>query len=128
LEPEILAAHPILKYRVNNFLAGRDMRGLTAGDSRRCYLVKDDITVAGQWHFPCAIYSREHGVPIGPVGPRMRAQRQAWFERHDALRDPICHRYCPDFMAAYNNRCEALTVSRLAHRSATLQPAQAPAA
>jgi hypothetical protein len=114
LEPELLARHPILRFRVTNFLAGRDVRGLAAGDSPRCHLVKDDITVAGQWHFPCAFYCREGGLPIGPVGPEMRAQRQAWSIEHDALEDPICRRYCPDFMAAYNNRCEALAKSGVA--------------
>ncbi len=108
LEPELLAAHPLLRYRVRRLLAGRDVRGLGPGDSPRCHLVKDDSAVAGRWHFPCAIYARECGAPIGPVGPRMRAQRQRWFEQHQALQDPICRRACPDFMADYNRRCEAL--------------------
>lgn len=100
---EILDAHPILKYRVNNILAGRPVRGIDAYDSHRCYLAIDDSVVCGNYHFPCVIQMREHGQPIGEIGPNMRAERIAWAETHDTHADPICQRNCLDVCCDHNN-------------------------
>jgi MoaA/NifB/PqqE/SkfB family radical SAM enzyme len=108
IDEEILAACPILKYRVSNFLQGRDARGIRDGDSHRCHLVRDDCVVAGEWHYPCGPYLRERGKPIGKIHAGMRAERQAWSESHDTHVDPICRAYCSDFYIDYNNRCETL--------------------
>ena len=102
---DILAAHPILCYRVCNMLAGRPVRGLAATDCRRCHLVQDDSIVAGDSHYPCPIYLREQGAAIGKISNFMRAERVAWFERHDTHADPICKKNCLDICADYNNSC-----------------------
>lgn len=87
IEAEIMDAHPILKYRINNFINGRNVRGLTEADNAKCPLVLDDSVIAGDYFFPCVIYMREHGDPIGKVGPDMRAQQKAWVEAHDCFND-----------------------------------------
>lgn len=102
---EILNAHPILKYRVNNIKNGRNVRGLRKEDTTRCHLVQDDSAVAGNFHFPCIIYLREQGNPIGEVGPDMREERVKWFENHDTHKDPICSKNCLDVCIDFNNRC-----------------------
>lgn len=99
----ILNAHPILRYRVQNLLAGRPVRGLTSQDSHACYLVQDDSIVAGDSHYPCPIYLREQGEPIGKISPIMRAERLAWFALHDTYKDPICRRNCLDICIDHNN-------------------------
>ncbi len=104
----ILTRHPILAYRMANLTTGRSVRGLSEHDCRRCHLAIDDALVAGRWHFPCTIYFRERGEPIGKVGPSMRSDRAAWVERHDSHADPICHRNCLDVCVDYNNRAAAL--------------------
>lgn len=104
IEQEILDAHPILKYRVNNFFGGKNVRGISETDCNRCHLVKDDSVVAGRWHFPCVIHMREGGKAIGEVGPNMREERLAWFERHNSYNDPICKKNCLDVCVAYNNK------------------------
>jgi molybdenum cofactor biosynthesis enzyme MoaA len=104
---EILDAHPILKYRVNNLLSGRNVRGISDTDSNRCYLVKDDSAVAGKWHFPCVIYMREGGEPIGEtVGTNMRMDRSLWSRSHNTHTDPICRKNCLDCLVDYNNKIE----------------------
>ncbi|MHA2063474.1 MAG: radical SAM protein [Candidatus Thorarchaeota archaeon] len=103
LPQHILDAHPILKYRVENFRVGRNVRGLKAEDSSRCHLVLDDIAVAGEHHFPCIIYLREGGDPIGKVGPDMRKERAEWCENHNTQEDPICSENCLDVCIDYNN-------------------------
>ena len=101
----ILNAHPILRYRVNNILNGRNVRGIEEYDSHRCYLAIDDSVVCGKYHFPCVIYMREHGNPIGEIGPNMREDRILWSKTHDTQTDPICQKNCLDVCIDHNNYC-----------------------
>lgn len=101
---EFLEAHPLLKYRVNNILGGRNVRGLTPQDTHRCYLVMDDSILAGDSHFPCVINMREGGPPIGTVGPKMREERHRWSLETDTHKNSICKQNCLDVCIDYNNR------------------------
>jgi molybdenum cofactor biosynthesis enzyme MoaA len=101
---KILDAHPILKYRVKNLLSGRNVRGITSSDSNRCYLVRDDSVVAGNWHFPCVIHMREGGEPIGKVSENMQMERFLWSLSHNTHDDPICKNNCLDCLVDYNNK------------------------
>ena len=109
ITPELRQSFPLLNWRCQNFEAGRDNRGLAPGDARRCRLAQDDATIAGGMHYPCNVYFREKGEPIGAAGPDMMAQRMAWSLGHDPLEDPICRRYCMDILREYNNRAEELS-------------------
>lgn len=100
---DIIDKHPILKYRIQHYANGRNVRGITPSDSRACSLVIDDSVIAGDWHFPCVIYLREGGQPIGGVGHQMRAERIAWMENHDTHEDAICSENCLDVCIDYNN-------------------------
>lgn len=104
LEQDIVDKHPILKYRVNNLKNGLNVRGLKTTDCTKCRLILDDSVVAGKWHFPCVIYMREGGGPIGEVGPNMRQERVKWVENHNTHEDQICSENCLDACVAFNNR------------------------
>jgi predicted Fe-S protein YdhL (DUF1289 family) len=108
LDYDILLRHPIespiLKYRIFNMASGKTVRGLTPGCNDRCPLVLDDMAVCDNSHFPCIIYLREGGEPIGQVGPRMRDERFEWSKSHDTHRDSICSKNCLDVCRDYNNR------------------------
>ncbi len=106
IEDEILGVHPILKYRVNNLRAGRDVRSLSPSDAHTCWLMQDDSVVAGEWHFPCVIYMREGGNPISRISDSMRADRIKWMKTHNTYRDDICRKNCLDVCIDYNNRRE----------------------
>lgn len=101
---EFLNAHPILKYRVNNFRNGINIRGINENDSHRCGLVLDDSVIAGDFTFPCVIYMREKGNPIGRIGANMRQERLEWFNNHNTFEDPICRKNCLDVCVDYNNK------------------------
>jgi len=101
---DILNRHPILKYRVTNYKNGRNVRGIKPSDTNRCYLVQDDVAVAGKWHFPCIIYLREGGKPIGEMGQNFREQRISWVEKHSTHEDKICRENCLDVCVDYNNK------------------------
>jgi len=101
---EILNAHPILKYRVKHFAEGRNVRGMVETDSKKCAILLDDSVIAGDYHFPCVIYMREKGNPVGKVGPNMRADRKTWFDKHDCYKDKICRENCLDVCIDHNNK------------------------
>jgi MoaA/NifB/PqqE/SkfB family radical SAM enzyme len=104
LESKILDAHPILKYRINNFKSGYNVRGINKTDFHKCALVLDDAAIAGNFHFPCIIYLREQGDPISEIGPDMRKERLNWFKSHNIHDDPICNKNCLDVCVAYNSK------------------------
>jgi molybdenum cofactor biosynthesis enzyme MoaA len=108
VETEIKDAHPILKYRINNFMNGRNVRGISEKDSNKCALVLDDSVIAGDYHFPCVIYMREKGEPIGKVSEAMRKERIEWFKEHDSFKDEICREMCLDVCRDYNNKYREL--------------------
>ena len=110
ISEEILNAHPILKYRVNNIKNGVPIRGLQEGDAKCCYLTLDDAAIAGNYHFPCIIYLREGGKPIGELsdGKTMRIEREKWALEHNTLEDPICSSNCLDVCRFYCNKAKEL--------------------
>lgn len=108
IDMKIRQAHPILNYRINRFMEEKSTRGLLQHDSNKCPLVLDDSTVAGNLHFPCVIYMREGGAPIGMVSAHMRQERMEWNIKHNTHNDPICKKYCLDFCKEYNNRSHEL--------------------
>lgn len=107
IEQDLLDKHPILKYRANNIQQGVGVRGLKDGDCGTCHLMNDDSVVAGNYHFPCIIYFREGGNPIGKVGPNMRQERIEWLNSHNTHNDPICKANCLDVCIQYNNKSES---------------------
>jgi MoaA/NifB/PqqE/SkfB family radical SAM enzyme len=102
VDAALLKRHPILAYRVGNLQAGRPVRGIGPADSARCGLVLDDVAACGDHHYPCIIYMRERGKPIGRISPRMREDRAAWYAQHDTWADPICRENCLDVCVDYN--------------------------
>jgi len=104
----LMNKYPILKYRVNHFKNGINVRGMVETDYNRCALVLDDSVIAGSLHFPCVIYMREGGEPIGEVSENMRKERSKWFDNHNTYEDPICKKNCLDACISYSNKFREL--------------------
>ncbi|MFH1603062.1 MAG: radical SAM protein, partial [Pseudomonadota bacterium] len=100
---KVWLAHPILAYRLGRLERGLPVRGIGAQDAHQCRLVLDDMAVMGAHHYPCIIYLREGGQPIGNVGPLMREERARWSRQHNTHADPICLRNCLDVCVEHNN-------------------------
>lgn len=103
IDEEILDCHPILKYRINNFRKGKNVRGITETDSHRCGLILDDTIVKGNYHYPCVIKMREGCSPLGEVEDNMREKRLEYFNNHDCFKDVVCNKNCLDVCVEYNN-------------------------
>ena len=99
ISPELLQKYPILAYREENLRRGRAVRG---GPEKRCGLVLDDMAVCGEYHYPCIIYMREGGKPIGKLSSSTREDRADWANTHDCTLDPICSKNCLDVCVDYN--------------------------
>lgn len=108
LSEGLLDKYPILRYRIENLNRGRNVRTMREGDCSTCYLALDDMAVAGGYHFPCIIYMREGGDPIGKVGPSIREERAEWVSTHNSYEDPICREMCLDVCIDYNNKYKQL--------------------
>ena len=100
--------YPILKYRLNNMKEGGTVRGLKDADNHRCPLVLDDMAVWDGHHYPCIVYLREGGAPIGKVSACMRQERFWWYAHHNTHIDHICKSNCLDVCVDYNNRVREL--------------------
>jgi molybdenum cofactor biosynthesis enzyme MoaA len=103
---ELCDRFPILSYRVRNAAQKVGVRGIKETDSHRCWIAMDDVAIAGNKHFPCIIYVREQGDPIGNVDENMRFDRMNWINTHDTHRDVICRHNCLDCIVQYNNKAE----------------------
>ena len=106
IHPNILAVHPILAYRVRGLIRGSTVRGLSTKDADSCAIILDDSVIAGQYHYPCVIYMREQGKPIGKVGKTMRKDRVEWHKNHNPKLDPICSKNCLDVCRDHNKKYE----------------------
>lgn len=106
IDESILSKHPILRYRYNNFVSGKNVRGLQESDNKQCPLVLDDMAVLNGKHYPCIIYLREQGASIGKMGDmsRVRQERENWANTHNCFEDPICRNNCLDVCVDYNNK------------------------
>jgi molybdenum cofactor biosynthesis enzyme MoaA len=100
--------YKILDYRLNNLKEGNHLRGLKDTDCNKCHLVKDDMAILYGKHFPCIIYMREQGNPIGNVYGKtleeIRKERKKWFNKTDIQKNIICKNNCLDVCIDYNNR------------------------
>lgn len=104
---DLLDKYPILKHRWDGINNNIPIRGKSETDTRRCGLVLDDMVINHNYHYPCIIYMREGGAPIGEVqGKEIRSDRLKWYKNHDTTQDPICKKNCLDFCNMYNNYFE----------------------
>lgn len=96
--------YPILKYRLSNLLKGKPVRGLSDSDNHQCPLILDDMAIWDNKHYPCIIYLREKGKPIGKIDSKMREKRLQWYKIHNCFKDKICKNNCLDVCIDYNNK------------------------
>lgn len=89
--------YPILNYRFKQKLFRGNPEVL-------CPLVLDDVAIKGNYHYPCIIYMREGGKPIGLFNDSFRLQRYKFYKNHKPQEDSICSSQCLDVCRDYNNK------------------------
>jgi MoaA/NifB/PqqE/SkfB family radical SAM enzyme len=103
---------PILRYRIGNAARGIHVRGISEHDFHKCPLALDDAVAAKGKHFPCIIYMREGGPPIGECRGDVRGDRGRWFEKTNTCEDAICRANCLDVCRDYNNKWRDYSIAR----------------
>lgn len=71
----------------------------------RCYIPLTERTIDGQHYYPCSIYARYYGEPIGALSESFAEQQEktrTWVESHDCRADPICRSHCVNCCKRYN--------------------------
>ncbi|MDF1664182.1 MAG: radical SAM protein [Planctomycetota bacterium] len=71
----------------------------------RCYIPMTERTIDGQHYYPCSIYTRYYGEPIGSIDEPFEVQQEktmAFVENHECRDDPICQKYCVNCCKIYN--------------------------
>jgi len=107
LPESFLSKYPILRYRINNIRTGSHVRGINSTNKfSHCWLGLDDMAVANDYHFPCIIYMREGGHPVGKVTNNIRQDRLSWVLSHDPNSDYVCKNNCLDVCVQYNAKVE----------------------
>lgn len=103
--------YPLLRRKLGTVFA-KDSIGLepTAatreGPSWRCYIPLTERTVDGVAYYPCSVYLREGGAPIGALSESAETQRSKsadWVRTNDCRTDPICQRYCLHCTRVFND-------------------------
>jgi molybdenum cofactor biosynthesis enzyme MoaA len=103
--------YPLLRRKLNTVFA-RDSIGLDptaaarTGKSWRCYIPLTERTVDGVAYYPCSVYLREGGAPIGALTESADVQRREsakWVRDNDCRSDPICQRYCLHCTRVFND-------------------------
>jgi MoaA/NifB/PqqE/SkfB family radical SAM enzyme len=105
-------AFPLLRRKLDTVFAP-DSIGLDAlpddppGEDRgfRCYIPLTERTVDALHYYPCSVYLREGGAPLGGIDEpqdMQRAKTAAFVARGDCRRDPICREYCLHCTRAFN--------------------------
>lgn len=100
---------PLLRRKLETVFS-RDALGLererAPGDRAwRCYIPLTERTVDRAAYYPCSVYLREGGAPLGPLTDSPEAQREktaAFVRDARCLEDPICRRYCLHCTRAFN--------------------------
>jgi hypothetical protein len=73
----------------------------------RCLVPLTERTVDAAAYYPCSVYLREGGRPLGPLGDGAEAQRAAslrFVRDSDCRTDPICRRFCLTCTRRFNDR------------------------
>ena len=90
-----------------NDAIGLEAEPAAADGTWRCYIPLTERTVDGRFYYPCSVYVREGGAPLGEINESQAEQRRktaAFVARGDCLTDPICRRYCLHCTREFNAR------------------------
>lgn len=72
----------------------------------RCYIPLSERTVDRTYYYPCSVYLREGGNPLGELSDSLAMQRQKtvqFVKEGQCLQDPICQKYCLHCTREFNH-------------------------
>ena len=111
-------AFPLLRLKLRTVFSQRavgleDTRA-DRPDDWRCYIPLTERTVDRAFYYPCSVYLRESGTPLGRIDEpqdEQRAKTVAFVRDGRCLDDPICRRYCLHCTREFNESANAARTS-----------------
>ena len=92
-------------YRLKHFSAMRGLKDEKYKDIK-CYICMDERNITPEEYYPCSIYFREGGQPIGlNKSDDFETQGKKLFKfakTHNIQNDPICSEFCCDIIRDFN--------------------------
>lgn len=110
------ASLPLLRRKLQTVFSP-DAIGLDAvppDPAWRCYIPLTERTVDSLHYYPCSVYRREGGAPLGSVVEPQRVQMAKSIDfvlNGDCTSDPICRRYCLHCTRTFNVNANILARS-----------------
>lgn len=103
------ARFPLLRRKLRTVFApdAIGLEGVRDPGDWRCFIPLTERTVDGSFYYPCSVYLREGGAPLGALtdDPATQREKSARFVREgNCLADPICRRYCLHCTRSWNER------------------------
>jgi len=100
----------LLREKIDN-LFDQDAVGLldkeTQTTMKHCFVPITERTIDGSHYYPCSIYLRYYGEPIGPITDSFDLQQikiMDFVSTHDCRQDPICSNHCTTCCKVFNIR------------------------
>jgi MoaA/NifB/PqqE/SkfB family radical SAM enzyme len=100
----LMEKYSFFNYRLEHFATMRGLKDEKYKGSR-CYICMDERVYGPDHYWPCDIYFREKGKPLGRRPDSLLAQADQAFEfakRHKPAEDPICREFCCDITRDFN--------------------------
>ena len=94
-------AFPLLRRKLQTVFSsqaiGLDVVRAPRDSDWRCYVPMSERTVDARYYYPCSVYLREGGRPLGRIQEPQHVQREKtadFVQNGRCLDDPICRTYC----------------------------------
>jgi hypothetical protein len=74
---------------------------------QNCFIPMTERTLDSRHYYPCSIYVRYYGQPIGDISDSFATQQQKVLEfvrEHNCRQDPICREHCTNCCKVFNVR------------------------
>jgi len=74
---------------------------------KHCFIPMTERTIDGKNYYPCSIYVRYYGEPIGEISEPFTIQQQKIMQftrKHDCTKDPICKDFCTNCCKIFNQK------------------------
>jgi molybdenum cofactor biosynthesis enzyme MoaA len=102
------SSFPLLRKKIS-LLFEQDATGLTDPVCRQvmrnCFIPLTERTIDGKHFYPCSIYLRYLGKPLGHISESFEKQQKKIMEfvrQHDCRTDPICSQHCTNCCKTFN--------------------------
>lgn len=116
LAPEPPERYPLLRAKIERLF---DLHATGLADEetqsvmKHCFIPLTERTIDGQHYYPCSIYLRHYGAPLGDLHDPFEVQQQRireFVRHHDCRSDPICVTNCTNCCKVFNVRANLTSV------------------